>query len=319
MTPPFTSESLKIFARSIGVDLIGIAPAEPDEQGQIRLQEFLDQNRQGQMHYLEDAHKRTHPQALLPEAKSVIVIAVNYYRDVPATPKDHGRFARYAYGRDYHKVIKKILKQLEAFITQNHPQAVCKPCVDSTPLLEKSYAVRAGLGFIGKNTTLITKEFGSYVLLGELLTTLELTPDQPLQEKLGTCGTCTRCIDACPTKAITAAQQMDATRCISYLTIETKDPIPQEFHTQMGNMIFGCDICQEVCPYNKAFAKPLQLQAFKEVKIAGLSMPLQEILNLQTDEEFTKKFAGSPVMRAKRAGLQRNAKIALKNQTSGSD
>jgi len=304
------SQQIKSFARSIGVDLIGFAPAEPDEQGQKHLELFLAQHRQGSMHYLEDPQKRTTPQMLLPEAKSVIVIAINYYREVPEISPDHGRFARYAYGRDYHKVIKKLLKQIKKFILEQTPQAVCKLCVDSAPLLEKSYAVQAGLGFIGKNTTLITQEFGSYVLLGELLTTLELEYDKP---KEGTCGTCTRCLDACPTKALVSANQMDATRCISYLTIENKGPIPQEFHTAMGNWIFGCDICQEVCPYNKSFAKPLQLKAFKEVKIAGQSMPLEEIFALQTDEAFTQKFAGSPVMRAKRAGLQRNVKIALKN------
>ena len=302
---------IKNFAKSIGADLVGITAAEPHEEGQKHLQDFLQKNRQGQMHYLEDATARTNPQHLLPDCQSVIVIAINYYRDVPPTPKGHGRFARYAYGRDYHKVIKKILKQLAAFITENHPEAVCKPCVDSAPLLEKAYAVRAGLGFLGKNTTLITQQFGSYVLLGELLTTLKLDYDQPLTG--GTCGTCTRCIDACPTAAIVSPQQMDATRCISYLTIESREPIPQEFHAKMDNLIFGCDICQEVCPYNKAFAKPLTLQAFTEVKIAGLSMSLQEILDIPDDAAFTKKFAGSPVMRAKRSGLQRNARIAVEN------
>lgn len=304
------TEQLRTFARSVGADLVGFASAEPDIQGEKLLQEFLDQSRQGSMHYLEDAHKRTHPQELLPGAKSVMVIAVNYYRDVPALPAGHGRFARYAYGRDYHKVIKSLLKKIERYILENHPDAVCKPCVDSVPLLEKSYAVRAGLGFLGKNTTLITPEFGSYVLLGELLTTLELDYDKP---KDGTCGTCTRCMEACPTKALIGPGRMNATRCISYLTIENKGPIPEEFRGKMGNWVFGCDICQEVCPYNKAFAKPLQLQAFKEVKIAGLSLPLDEILDIQDDEEFTKRFAGSPVMRTKKAGLQRNARFVLEN------
>lgn len=337
----FTTQ-LKTFAKSIGIDLIGIAPAQPDEQGQKYLREFLKQNRHGQMHYLENDFLRTHPAQLLPNAQSVIVIAINYYREQTVAQRrsiqqqqadPHGRFARYAYGRDYHKVIKKLLKQLAQFIVSLSPQAVCKPCVDSSPLLEKAYAVQAGLGFIGKNTTLITPEFGSYVLLGELLTTLKLDFDSP---KDGTCGTCTRCMDACPTNALIAPNTMDATRCISYLTIEHTraacecagnqgcvatppcreaeiPPIPQEFHAKMDNWIFGCDICQEVCPYNKAFAKPLQLEAFREVKIAGLSMSLEEILAIETDEQFLEKFAGSPVMRTKRAGLQRNARIALKN------
>lgn len=292
------------------MDLIGIAAALPDAEGEQKLQNFLGEGRQGSMHYLEDAHKRTHPEELLPGAKSVIVIAVNYYREVPVTPADHGKFARYAYGRDYHKVIKKLLRQIEEYIAREFPGTECKPCVDSAPIMEKSYAVKAGLGFLGKNTTLITPEFGSYVLLGELLTTLELVPDQPRD---GTCGNCTRCIDACPTQALLGPGQMNAVRCISYLTIENKGPIPEEFHSAMSNLIFGCDICQEVCPYNKSFAKPLQLEAFKNVTIAGHSMKLQEILDIASDEAFTQKFAGSPVMRTKKAGLQRNARIALEN------
>lgn len=308
------SLAIKTFARSIGADLVGIAPAIPAREAQKHLEEFLSRNRHGSMRYLEDARKRTHPQELLPEAKSVIVIAVNYYREVPTTPPSHGRIARYAYGRDYHKVIKKLLEQIAEFIEKNHPEAVCKPCVDSAPLMEKSYAVQAGLGFLGKNTTLITPEFGSFVLLGELLTTLPLEYDRPHE---GTCGTCTRCLDGCPTKALVAPGKMDATRCISYLTIERSrnesTPIPAALRAKMQNWIFGCDICQEVCPYNKVRAKPLQLPALKETKIAGHSIPLQEILAIQTDEEFTKKFAGSPVMRAKRAGLQNNARVAQQN------
>jgi epoxyqueuosine reductase len=362
------SQKIKTFAKSIGIDLIGFAPALPDEEGQTRLRDFLKEQRHGNMLYLEDSFKRTHPQELLPGAKSVIVIAVNYYREAEPVPAGNGRFARYAYGRDYHKVIKKLLKQIEAFIIQNAPNALCKPCVDSAPLLEKSYAVRAGLGFLGKNTTLITPEFGSFVLLGELLTTLELDYDKP---KTGTCGTCARCLAACPTKALIGPGQMAATRCISYLTIEnartgcigaagqscsaspdserdeevimqkgkpgiglSETPqkssgdgdtrpgarikqIPKEFQAPMGDRIFGCDVCQEVCPYNKAFAKPLQLPALRDVKIAGFSIPLAEILSIKTDADFTRRFAGSPVMRAKRAGLQRNARVAMKNRQAG--
>jgi epoxyqueuosine reductase len=304
------SARLKQYARSIGVDLIGFAPAVFDEEGEKRLEAFIKEGRHGSMGYLEDYSKRVHPEQLLPGAKSVVVIAVNYYREVPETPPDQGRIARYAYGRDYHKVLKKLLKQLALFMTENFPEAQCHICVDSSPLLEKGYAVAAGLGFIGKNTTLITPEFGSFVLLGEIITSLELDYDKP---KTGTCGNCTRCIDACPTEAIIAPSTLDAKRCISYLTIEHKGPIPEEFHKPMVNLIFGCDICQEVCPYNKAFARPLTLEAFREVKIAGSSISLEEILAIKTDEEFLKRFAGSPLMRAKRTGLHRNVEIALKN------
>ncbi len=304
------SDKIKHFASSLGVDLIGIAPANYDERAEQNLANFIKEGRHGQMAYLENYQKRVRPQELLQGAKSVIVIGINYYRDVPETPPNEGRLARYAFGRDYHKVIKKILKQLSEFIQKNAPDSKNFICVDSGPILEKNYAVKAGLGFIGKNTTLITPEFGSFVLLGEILTTLELDYDAPRD---GTCGTCDRCQKACPTQAIIAPGKLDARRCISYLTIENREEIPAQFHKPMGNLIFGCDICQEVCPYNKINAKPLTLEALKAVKIAGSSIALQEILNLKTDEEFLKRFAGSPVMRAKRKGLIRNAKIAHKN------
>lgn len=308
--PRPTAADIKVFARSIGVDLIGITPAVFDDEGEKRLHDFVSEKRNGDMHYLEDYRKRVDPQFLLPGAKSVIVIGINYYRESPPTPKNEGRIARYAYGRDYHKVLKKILKQIAKFIEEQAPNSQSKICVDSAPILEKSYAQKAGLGFIGKNTTLITPEFGSWILLGEILTTLPLEYDQ---ERTGTCGTCTRCMDACPTKAITGPGKLDATRCISYLTIEKKDEIPEEFHKPMGNLIFGCDICQEVCPYNIQFQRPLQLEAFQKIKIAGSTISLQEILDMQTDEEFLQRFAGSPIMRTKRKGLQRNARIALQN------
>lgn len=304
------TEDIKKFAYEQGADLVGIAPAHLSNPELEHLENFLKKGRQGNMKYLENAQLRVTPQQLLPGAQSVIVIAVNYYREVPPTPAGHGRIARYAYGRDYHKVLKKILKQMAAYIESQLPNERTYACVDSSPLLEKAFAVKAGLGFIGKNTTLITKKFGSFVLLAEIITTAKLDYDS---EEAGTCGTCTRCINACPTKAIVAPQELDARRCISYLTIENKEEIPQEFHKPMGNIIFGCDICQEVCPYNQAFAKPLTLQAFKEVTIAGSSLDLQEILAIETDEDYLKKFAGSPLMRPKRKNLQRNARIALKN------
>lgn len=305
------SRGIKDFAKKIGIDLIGFTPAVFDHEGLEHLANFIEKERQGDMRYLEDFKKRIDPNTLLPGARSVIVIAINYFREQKPVPKGHGRIARYANGRDYHKVLKKLLKQLAAFIEEQEPPARTRLCVDSAPLLEKAYAVRAGLGFIGKNTTLITPQYGSYVLLGEILTDIELEYDQATA---GTCGTCTRCIDACPTRAFAAPRELDAKRCISYLTIEHKGPIPEEFHKPMANWIFGCDICQEVCPYNKQFAKPLQLEAFKKVTIAGSSIPLDEILAIQTDDEYVARFAGSPLMRAKRAGLRRNAGIAKKNE-----
>ena len=305
------SKTIKEFALSAGADLVGIAPALIDVENEKFLKEFIEQKRHGSMTWLEDYHKRINPEAILLGAQSVIVIAINYYRETQKLPPGHGRIARYAYGRDYHKVLKKILKQIMHYMEAEDPDEKFRLCVDSAPLLEKAYAQKAGLGFIGKNTLLITKEFGSFVLLGEILTTAILDYDKPATS---TCGTCTRCLDICPTKAITAPGKLDARRCISYLTIENKDEIPKEFHRPMGEWLFGCDLCQNVCPYNKVNAKPLKLEEFKKSKIAGESLPLQEILDSQTDQEFLEKFAGSPLMRAKRKGLQRNAKIVLENE-----
>lgn len=292
------------------MDLIGICRAEKNLQAEQYLQEFLSAGFQGEMKYLENPALRTDPQMLLPGAQSVLVIAVNYYRDQSPTPADHGRIARYAWGRDYHKVLKKTLKQLQIFLEKNWPDHQHKICVDSAPLLEKAFAEQAGIGFYGKNTTLISYEFGSFILLGEIITTLPIQADEP---RTGTCGSCTRCLDACPTDALIAPGKMDARRCISYLTLETKAEIPQEFAKASGNLIAGCDICQEVCPYNLSFAKPLTLAALKEVKIAGDSIPLSEILNIDTDEQYLARFAGSPLMRPKRRGLIKNAINAALN------
>lgn len=262
------------------------------------------------MKYLENPALRTDPQQLLRGAQSVIVIAVNYYREKPVTPVDHGRIARYAWGRDYHKVLKKLLKQLQAFLEKNWPDHQHKICVDSAPLLEKAFAEQAGIGFYGKNTTLISSEFGSFILLGEIITTLPLEADTP---RVGTCGSCTRCLDACPTTALIAPGKMDARRCISYLTLESKSPIPEDLSGPTANLIAGCDICQEVCPYNKAFAKPLTLEPMKAVQIAGDSIPLAEILSIATDQEYLARFAGSSLMRPKRRGLVKNSINAAVN------
>lgn len=262
------------------------------------------------MKYLEDVKRRTDPNYVLPGAKSVIAIAVNYYREQIAIEPDQGRVARYAYGRDYHKVLKKLLKQLQKFLDSNWPNHQHRLCVDSAPLMEKVYAERAGLGFYGKNTTLISPQIGSFFLLGEILTTLDLPSDTIAS---GTCGTCTRCLDACPTQALVAPGKMDARRCISYLTIETRDPIPNELADATDNLIMGCDICQEVCPYNKAFAKPLTLEPLKSVRIAGDSIPLHELLSIKESAEYLARFAGSPLMRPKREGMIKNALNAAQN------
>ena len=292
------------------MDLIGVCSAEKNLQAEKYLEEFLAAGLHGEMKYLENPAMRTDPQQLLPGAQSVIVIAINYYREKPETPPDHGRVARYAWGRDYHKVLRKILKQLQKFLESRWPDHQHRICVDSAPLLEKAFAEQAGIGFYGKNTTLISQEFGSYILLGEIITTLPITPDP---KRAGTCGSCTRCITACPTQALTAPGRMDARRCISYLTLESRSAIPEEFSEATGNLIAGCDICQEVCPYNKSFGKPLAHPDLATTEIAGDSIALTGILSLRSDEDYLARFAGSPLMRPKRRGLIRNALNAAGN------
>jgi epoxyqueuosine reductase len=305
------SQQIKEYARhQLGVDLIGFCPAEKLPEAEKNLREFLEQGFQGEMSYLENPELRTDPSGLLPGAQSVIVIAINYYREKPATPPGQGRVARYAWGRDYHKVLRKLLKQLMAFLDQNWPDYQHRSCVDTAPLLEKAFAEKAGIGFYGRNTTLISPEIGSFILLGEIITTLSLEYDAP---RAGSCGTCRRCLEACPTQALLAPGKMDARRCISYLTLESRQPIPAELAPQLSNLIAGCDICQEVCPYNLAHAQPLQLEPMKAVKIAGDAIPLEEILLLQNTEQFLRRFAGSPLTRPKREGLIRNSINAAVN------
>lgn len=308
------AEDIKRFALACGADLVGIAPVFTDEAGEEHLKKFVEEGRNGEMDYLNDYEKRVRPDLLLPGAKSVVVVAVNYYRKVedPDSGAVTGRVARYAYGRDYHKVIHGVLKKTGEFLKTLKPDSNYRVCVDSAPLLEKSYAVTAGLGFIGKNTTLITKEFGSFVVIGELLTDLEMAYDKP---SVGTCGTCTRCLDACPVQALIAAGKMDARRCISYLTIEHRGEIDPELAEKFGNRIFGCDSCQEVCPYNLAHAKPAKNVDFNRA-IAGSWLDPGEILQIKDEQAYQARFAGSPLMRAKRAGLQRNARIVMDNAIS---
>ncbi len=309
--PQFIEELRNFALQELKLDLIGITSADSIPSANTNLSSFLKRQYQGKMNYLENISLRTNPQELLSSAQSIIVIGINYYRSIPEIKTGRGKIARYAYGRDYHRLIKKILKKLSIFIQAKYPESENKICVDSSPIMEKSLAERAGLGFLGKNTLLINKQFGSWILLGELLTSLQLPIDKPIT---GTCGTCTRCIDICPTNAILQPGQMlDATKCISYLTIEDHDPIPQEFQSKMENWLFGCDLCQEVCPYNKSFQRPLQLKTLKNVKIAGTSLNLKDILNIKTDQEYLQKFAGSPLMRAKRQGLQNNTQALLNN------
>ncbi len=271
------------------------------------------------MEYMKKSTPRHNIKKLLPRAKSVICLAMNYYHEQPELKKDHGRVARYAYGRDYHKIIKKKLRAVENHLRELEPDAETLSYVDTGPVLERAFAETAGLGFIGKNSCLITKEFGSWVFLAEIITTANLAPDESLVKKarkpFAGCGACRKCIDACPTGAIIAPGVIDASRCISFLTIENRDDIPESLAKIISKTrrLYGCDICQEVCPYNTK-STSTKHKEFLDPKIAGDSLSRKKILSLKTDDQFLKTFAGSPLMRAKRMGLQRNAKI-LSSQT----
>jgi epoxyqueuosine reductase len=219
-----------------------------------------------------------------------------------------GRIARYAWRRDYHGVIRKRLHALVRYIEALAPGTRCKIFVDTGPLLERAVAQRAGLGFVGKNTLLITRGLGSWVFLASVITTLDLPTDEPDQR---TCGTCTLCIDACPTRAITAPYDLDARRCIAYLTIETKDSTPVELRGKTGEWLFGCDICQDVCPHNTRVEKPLE---FFNGGGIGPELDPAEVLSIRTDEEFAARFSGTPLARPGRHGLLRNACLVAANR-----
>lgn len=307
---------VKAAALAAGFDAAGIArvgEATPDAE---HLRAWLAAGRQGSMNYMrESGDRRADIHHWAPFAKSILMVAQNYSPAGPGTadaaPGD-GLVARYARGADYHGVMVKKLRKLGRALSRDHGEAFghWRSFTDAGAILEKAWGAAAGLGWIGKNTLLLNRTQGSWFLLGGLALSCELEPDPPVANH---CGECRACLDACPTGAFTAPWELDARQCLSYLTIETRDRFPAEFAKRDDPWLFGCDICQEVCPYNKAFAKPLQLKAFKEVKIAGHSIPLREILDIRTDEDFTKRFAGSPVMRAKRSGLQRNVRVALEN------
>lgn len=295
-------------ARECGFELAGVARAEPLAEDVARYQEWTARGMAGEMRYLTDrrADVRNDPRNLLVEARSVICVGKLYNQAPPPEREGHAIFSRYAFGRDYHEVLREALEQLAhklAAVEQHH----WKVCVDTAPLLERSYARQAGLGWIGRNTCLINEPLGSWFFLGELITSLELEPEQPPPDR---CGTCTRCIDACPTQALVPdgdGWTLDARRCISYLNIELRGPIPDEQRRWLGPRVFGCDICQEVCPWN-ARAPETSDPAFEPAY--DPAPPLEELAALSADE-FRERFRDTPVMRAKYEGLLRNVSAAM--------
>ncbi len=315
---------LKEEARRLGFGLVGVATVEPSDHLDL-YSRWVEDGRHGEMAYLarEDAvARRADLRGTLPSVRSAVVVGHEYFQEDPSgVPADPARavVARYARGRDYHDVVKKQLLELHRWIESRTGGPVAgRAYVDTGPILERELAMRAGLGWFGKNTMLIDPTRGSYFFLGILLLDLELDADAPFQEDH--CGTCRSCLDACPTGALlgrdaSGAPVMDATRCISYLTIEHRSPIPVELRPLMGNRVFGCDICQEVCPWNEKFARPAEEEAYRaEEGLDGPSLvELADTLLRVDDEGFRELFRGSAITRAKRAGLLRNVCVALGN------
>lgn len=306
-------EAIRAKALELGFDLCRFTTAEPPAT-RGKLDEWLAMGRHGEMSWLaRNAEKRTRLQFVLPGCRSVICLAASYFQpgtDDEAAGKLNARgiVARYACHDDYHDVFAERLKALEKFI--NEMSAVKSRSlwyVDTGPILERDLAQRAGMGFIGKHTNLIARPFGNWILLGEILTTLELEPDSPEKNR---CGSCERCITACPTKAITGPFQLDARLCISYLTIELKGSIPVELRPLIGGRIFGCDDCLEACPWNRFAKTSRMMQTHTRTDLT--MMDLAELLKLD-EAGFKARFRGTPMLRSKRRGLLRNACVALGN------
>jgi len=298
-------------ALSVGFDVVGITTPDGIGDAGRQLRHFLDLGRQGDMEWLASkAHFREHPRNLWPEAKSVIVVGANYF--ISGDPLSHlkepevGVISVYAQGRDYHDVLKVRLKRLARWLAEEY-DADAKVFVDTAPIMEKPLAAAAGLGWQGKHTNLVSRELGSWLFLGAVLTTVELTPSI---EEVDNCGSCKRCLDVCPTAAFVGPYQLDARRCISYLTIEHKGAIPTEFRRAMGNRIYGCDDCLAVCPWNK-FAQTSEGSAF--LPRVELTAPRLADLAQLDDSAFRRVFSGSPIKRTGRNRFVRNVLIALGN------
>ncbi len=302
-------EKIRQRAIELGFDDCRFASAAAPDAAK-KFQSWVAEKKYGEMSWIErNADKRVEPQKVLPDAKTAVCLAASYQTNQPPrTEADTGVVARYARFNDYHDILGERLKLLTQFINEiNGPKTRSLWYVDTGPILERDFAQRAGIGFIGKHTNLISRKFGNWIFLAEILTTLELEPDAPEKNH---CGKCSRCIAACPTTAITAPFQLDARRCISYLTIELKGPIPREFRRAIGNRIYGCDDCLAACPWNK-FAREGQLM--KAHARNDLQQPdLMYLLGLD-EKGFKARFKGSPILRTKRRGLLRNVCVALGN------
>ena len=305
---------LKLKAAELGFSAIGMARAEVFNEEAQHLRQWFALDYEASMQWLErDVEKRIDVTKVLPNAKSVICVALNYF-----TPHQHsddpalGKISRYAWGDDYHMVLTARLEKLYDFIKTEIPGVKGKIYVDTGPVMDKVWAARAGIGWMGKHTNIITRKFGSWVFLGEILIDAELEYDAPVADL---CGTCTACLDACPTQAIVQPYLLDANKCISYLTIEHRGELPNEMVPNFQNWIYGCDICQDVCPWNR-FQNETDEPAFQP-REENVAPKLTELAELSR-EEFSRRFRKSPIKRTKHSGLTRNVKAILESGRSSS-
>lgn len=308
------TKKIKEKALEIGFHKIGVARAGNLKAEGERLQQWLEKDFHGEMQWLErEPEKRIDPEILFPGAKSIVVVALNYF-----TPHEHeetaekGKVSRYAWGDDYHDVLKEKLRELLAFIKTEKPEAEAKICVDTAPIMDKAWAIRAGIGWMGKHSNVITKEFGSWFFIGEILLDFELDCDE--NQIADHCGNCRACLDACPTNAIVAPYVVDSKKCLSYATIELRSTeLPTEITENLNGWLYGCDICQDVCPWNR-FEKPTDETRF-EPREGNVTADLGEILSL-SPEKYAARFRRSAMKRTKLGGLQRNANALLKKEKS---
>jgi epoxyqueuosine reductase len=312
MSPADKSKLVKSIATASGFDAVGVTRPLQSRRAQYYRQ-WLKDGHAGSMKYLhENADLRENPVGLLPAAKSVVCVALNYKRRDDSTLGDlagpSGRVAQYARGLDYHRIMRGMLDDvLSRFRATVSEPFEARICVDTAPVLERDLAAAAGLGWIGKNTMVLNRQIGSFFFLGELFVTLELAPDRPQTDH---CGACTRCLDACPTGAFPNAYEMDASRCVSYLTIEHRGAIPGELAVGVGDWVYGCDICQDVCPFNRA-TPPASHPGVTEDRVAA-RLPLLDLLELKSSA-YRRLTKGTAMSRASRKMLKRNAALVLRN------
>jgi epoxyqueuosine reductase len=308
------TDELRQAALALGFSHVGFAAAEELSGERLRLSQWLAQGHHAGMGWMErDVEKRSDPRMVLPGARSVISVAMNYYTPVAHSDSpDIAKISRYAWGEDYHDVLGERLAKLEDVVRNTIPDVQTRRYVDTGPVMDKAWAVRAGIGWLGKNGNVITRDLGSWIFLGEILATCEFVYDEPIADY---CGSCTSCIEACPTQAIVAPAVVDSRRCLSWLTIECRDEeLPLREGMQMDGWVFGCDVCQDVCPWN-SFAQESPEPGFHP-RAVNVEAPLAELAQI-TDEEFRERFRRSPVKRCKPWGMRRNARtVSVRNESN---